>query len=69
MRELTVNEIDRVSGGDISGYQGAGAILAVLGAGALAANPVGLSAIVLGIGFGAAAGLAGSQFLADVESW
>jgi hypothetical protein len=61
LTELSPSEIDRVSGG-ISGYEGAGAILTVLGAGAAIA-PVG--AVVIGIGLGAAIGLAGAQFLAN----
>ena len=62
MRELTMKEMEQVSGGNgdgISGYEGAGAILTVLGAGAA------ISAPVIGFSLGAAGGLATAQFLAD----
>ena len=70
MRELTSNELQQVSGGatTISGYQASAAILAVLGAGAVAAGPIGLSAVVLGIAIGSAAGMAGAQLIADIEA-
>ena len=65
MRELNVSEVNEVSGGNISGYEGAGAILAVLGtAAAIATAPI--SAPILGIAIGAAAGLAAAQALADL---
>ncbi len=67
MRELTMKEMEQVSGGNgdgISGYEGAGAILTVLGAGAaIASAPI--SAPVIGFSLGAAGGLATAQFLAD----
>ena len=64
MRELNVSEVNEVSGGNINGYEAAGAILAVLGSGAaLAAGP--LAAPVVGIALGAAAGLATAQAIAD----
>lgn len=66
MRELNVVEIDQVDGGDgqISGYQGAGAVLAVLATGAaIATAPI--SAPVIGLALGVAAGLAAAQALAD----
>ena len=65
MRELNVSEVNEVSGGGISGYEGAGAILAVLGtAAAIATAPI--SAPIIGIAVGAAAGLAAAQALADL---
>lgn len=63
MRELNTMEIENVSGGQISGYQGAGAVLAVLGAGAFFGT---IGAPVLAVGIGVAAGLAVAQFAADV---
>lgn len=64
MRELTMSEIDAVDGGQISGYEGAGAILTVLGTGAaIATAPI--SGVVVGIALGAAAGLAIAQYLAE----
>jgi hypothetical protein len=50
--------------GSISGYQGAGAILAVLGTGAAIATAP-LSFPVIAFGVSAAAGLAYAQFHAD----
>jgi len=66
MRELNMNEIETVGGGYLSGYEGAGAILAVLGTGA-AISTAPLSAIVIGISLGAAGGLAFAQFLAELN--
>jgi hypothetical protein len=67
MRELTLEETELVTGGNdkqISGYEGAGAVLVVLGTGAaIATAPI--SAPVVGISLGAAGGLATAQFLAD----
>lgn len=64
MRELSINEVNEVSGGDINGYEAAGAILGVLSTGAaLSAGP--LAAPVIGIALGAAAGLAAAQAIAD----
>ena len=63
MRELNMNEINAVDGGQISGYEGAGAILTVLGTGAAVATAP-ISAAVVGLALGAAAGLAIAQFLA-----
>lgn len=60
-------KLNKLMGGDISGYEGAGAILTVLGAGAAVATAP-ISAPVLGIAFGAAAGLALAQFLADFST-
>lgn len=61
--EITVEELEIISGGSggyISGYQGAGAILTVLGVGAaIATAPI--SAPVIGLALGAAAGLAIAQ--------
>lgn len=66
MRELNASEVSEVSGGDISGYEGAGAILTVLATGAaIATAPI--SAPVIGIALGAAAGLAAAQALADMS--
>jgi len=68
MRQLTSSEVELVSGGEgISGYEGAGAILAVAGFGiAIATAPI--SAVTLGIVIGSAGGLAAAQFLADADS-
>lgn len=60
--EITVEELQIISGGSggISGYEGAGAILTVLGVGAtIATAPI--SAPIIGIALGAAAGLAIAQ--------
>ena len=66
MRELSVNEVNEVSGGAVSGYEGAGAILAVLGtAAAIATAPI--SSPIIAIAVGAAAGLAAAQALADLS--
>lgn len=63
MKQLTQTEIQNVSGG-ISGYEGSGAILTVLGVGAaIATAPI--SGAVIGLAIGAAAGLAAAQWLAD----
>lgn len=63
MRELSMDEIGAVDGG-ISGYEGAGAILTVLGTGAaIATAPI--SVPVIGLAIGAAAGLAIAQYLAE----
>lgn len=66
MRELNVNEIEAVSGGYLSGYEGAGAIMTVLATGA-AISTAPLSAVVIGISLGAAGGLAFAQFLAELN--
>lgn len=64
MRELTMDEVNAVDGGQISGYEGAGAVLTVLGTGAaIATAPI--SAVVVGVALGVAAGLAIAQFLAE----
>ena len=64
MRDLTPEQIEEVSGGadSISGYEGAGAIMAVVGFGSLF-TPIG--PITAGIAIGAAGGLGGAQFMAD----
>ncbi len=65
MRELTMQELSLVSGGGddrISGYEGAGAIMAVVGFGSLF-TPIG--PITAGIAIGAVAGLAIAQWWAD----
>ncbi|AZR34148.1 hypothetical protein [Xanthomonas vasicola] len=63
MREMSIDEVQLVSGG-ISGYEGSGAILTVLGTGAaIATAPI--SAPVIGLALGAAAGLAIAQYLAE----
>ena len=65
MRDLQVNEIQAISGGEISGYEGSGAVLAVLGTGAaIATAPI--SAAVVGVALGVAAGLAIAQWMADL---
>ena len=65
MRELNVNEIAVVDGG-ISGYEGAGAVLGVLGTGAaIATAPI--SAPVVAVALAVAAGLALAQLLADLR--
>lgn len=61
MRELITEEVNEVSGG-ISGYEGAGAVMAVVGFGALF-TPIG--AITAGIAIGASGGLAVSQLISD----
>lgn len=66
MRELSEEEIAQVSGG-ISGYEAAGAILAVTAFGA-AVSVAPLSAVVVGIAMGSAGGMAGSQWLAN-QRW
>ena len=58
--ELLDSEISSVSGG-ISGYEGAGSIMAVVAFGSLF-TPIG--PITAGIAIGAAGGLAAAQFLA-----
>jgi len=64
MRELNAQEVENVSGGEISGYEGAGAALTVLAAGAaISTAPISLPVITIAVG--AAGGLAGAQFLAD----
>ncbi len=65
MRELNMEEIEAVDGGydsGTAGYDGALAILAVTGAGALA-GPVGWA--VLSFAFGSAGGLALAQWMAN----
>ncbi|WP_134980122.1 hypothetical protein [Xanthomonas axonopodis] len=63
MRAMSIDEVQLVSGG-ISGYEGSGAILTVLGTGAaIATAPI--SAPVIGLALGAAAGLAIAQYLAE----
>lgn len=63
MRELSMDEISAVDGG-ISGYEGAGAVLTVLGTGAaIATGPI--SAPVIGLALGVAAGMAIAQYMAD----
>ena len=52
LKELTAEEIDHVNGG-INGYEGAGAIMAVIGFGSLF-NPIG--PITAGIAIGSAGG-------------
>lgn len=69
MRELNVNELQTVSGGtgssgEISGYQGAGAVLTVLAAGA-AVSTAPISGPVIGLAWGVAAGLAIAQAIAN----
>ena len=59
MRELNVKEIKKVSGG-INGYEGAGAVMAVVGFGSLF-TPIGI--ITGGIAIGAAGGLALAEFI------
>ncbi|XUP37861.1 hypothetical protein WAE31_10530 (plasmid) [Xanthomonas axonopodis pv. vasculorum] len=60
---MSIDEVQLVSGG-ISGYEGSGAILTVLGTGAaIATAPI--SAPVIGLALGAAAGLAIAQYLAE----
>jgi hypothetical protein len=61
MRELNVNELQEVNGGDINGFEGAGAVMAVVGFGSLF-TPIGI--ITGGIALGAAGGLALAEFLA-----
>lgn len=64
--EITVDELEVISGGSggyISGYQAAGAILAVLGAGAIIATAP-ISSPVLALAWGSAAGSALAQFFA-----
>ena len=63
MRTLEMNEVEVVSGGQISGYEGSGAALTVLSAGA-ALGPVGLP--VVAVALGVAGGLAIAQFLSDL---
>jgi bacteriocin-like protein len=66
MRELSTTELETVSGGDfpqISGYDGAHAILVVLGTG-IAISTAPISAPIIGIALGAAAGLTVAQTLA-----
>lgn len=63
MRHLTQSEVQNVGGG-ISGYEGSGAVLTVLGVG-LALGPIGVP--VVGIALGAAGGLALAQLLADLN--
>ena len=59
-----IPDYDQDVGNEFSGYEGAGAILTVLGAGAaIVAAP--LSPIVGGIAIGSAAGLAIAQYMAD----
>lgn len=69
MIELTREQVDQVSGGHegswISGYEGAGAIMAVLGIGAMC---MALSPFTLTFGIASATGLATAQFLADAGS-
>ena len=66
MRELTSNEVIEVAGGReyprINGFTGAGAIMAVVGLGALF-TPIG--PVVGAIALGSAGGLAGAQAIAD----
>lgn len=63
MRQLTGNEVGNVNGA-ISGYEGSGAVLAVLGTGvAIATAPI--SAPVIGFALGVAAGLAAAQWLSE----
>ena len=69
MRELSTQEVELVSGGNINGYEAAGAILTVFGAGAAAAGTIALSPVVLGIVAGAAGGMAIAQFAADFSSF
>ncbi|WAT15385.1 hypothetical protein [Xanthomonas fragariae] len=63
MREISIDEVQLVSGG-ISGYEGSGAILTVLGTGAAVATAP-ISAPVIGLALGAAAGLAIAQYLTE----
>lgn len=63
MQELSCKEMDAV-GGSISGYEGAGAVIAAYGFGAaLSVTPIGWA--VGAFALGAAGGLATAQFLAD----
>ena len=66
MRQLTAMEVEQVAGGRdfprISGYEGAGAIMAVVGFGALF-TPIG--PVVATIAIASAGGLAGAQALAN----
>lgn len=64
MRVLNVQEVQEVSGAGTSGYEGAGAIMTVVGFGALF-TPIG--AVTLAIGLGAAGGLAAAQFLSQLR--
>jgi hypothetical protein len=62
-REMSEQDIDMVSGGYyLSGYDGAGAIMATVGFGSLF-TPIG--PITAGIALGSTAGLAAAQFWAD----
>ncbi|TVS18864.1 MAG: hypothetical protein EA417_02070 [Gammaproteobacteria bacterium] len=61
MRELSEREVEQVAGG-LSGYQGASAIGTVMTVGA-ALSPIGPA--VWGLGLGAMAGLAISQWWAN----
>lgn len=72
MRELNSYEVQQVSGGSensgqISGYSGAGAIMAVLGTGA-AISTAPISGPVIGLAIGAAAGLAIAQAIVNNSS-
>ena len=67
MRQLTTSECRQVTGGYdlvISGYAGAGAIMAVVGFGSLF-TPIG--PITGGIAIGAVSGLSIAQFSADLD--
>ena len=66
MRNLTVEELDSVSGGVLDGYSGAGLVMGVLEFGALAATAP-ISAPVLGIAAGVAGGLVVAQMIADLS--
>lgn len=61
MQTLSAREIEEASGG-ISGYEGAGVVLAVVGFGVLV-GPVG--AVTLGVAIGAAGGMAIAQWWAN----
>ncbi|MBL4942291.1 MAG: hypothetical protein JKY81_11590 [Colwellia sp.] len=62
MRELNVNEMEQVNGGsDINGFEGAGAIMAVVAFGSLF-TPIGWA--LGGIAIGAAGGLAAAELWA-----
>jgi len=62
MKELNLKQVEGVSGGQISGYESAGAVLTVLGAGA-ALGPIGAPVMVGALAV--AGGLAIAQFWAD----
>ncbi len=64
MRTLTTAESEQVTGGQISGYQAAGAIMAVTAFGSLF-TPIG--PVTAGIAIGSTGGIAAAQLIADLE--